>query len=267
MINKCWDGPGEILQPSAIVEDPLGALVVVQRGSPRVTVYTPDGEPTSWQLPGNYGFWASALSSRLALGSATRTTRLALLEFDGTPVRSFGSRSPAISETPFWIFFAQEHITAYRDEIYLNTSFEPRIRVFDPEGDSVRSLDVTPTAWEPPSHPGIERLQSDADRARIGEWSRSFSIVTAIEAVDPGVVLVQYGRHDPTERDPTRATADRTNLYTTEGRWLARDLGMDRPILAGGVRLYLLASSPPGEWIITVHEASDLLRQVSSPPG
>ncbi|HEY8376606.1 MAG TPA: hypothetical protein VIK91_08965, partial [Nannocystis sp.] len=59
IVGKPGQGPGELEEPSGAVEFPDGRLIVVQRASPRLTIFSPDTAPVIGRVPGQYGFWAA----------------------------------------------------------------------------------------------------------------------------------------------------------------------------------------------------------------
>jgi len=99
IVGKPGQGPGELEEPSGAVEFPDGRLIVVQRASPRLTIFSPDTAPVIGRVPGQYGFWAARAGDGFVAGVATRDTRFAVFDPDGTPPRDWVPVSaPPISD-------------------------------------------------------------------------------------------------------------------------------------------------------------------------
>ena len=244
------DGPGELEEPAGAVELPDGRILVVQRGSPRLTIFFPDSAPTITDVPGQYGFWADRAGRGFVAGVATRDTRFALFDEDGTALSTFASRDPAISETPFWIYFADEHAATIGDRIAVNTSLFPIVRLFDLTGDSVGVLGEAPPDWAPASAPPVSDLSGPGNRERIADWSRSFTVVRQIAAVGDSLLVVEYGRHDPRDSNPDFVTSTTADVYSVSGERLASGLKLPGPVVGGGRRVLVLVAEPPAPWTI-----------------
>lgn len=160
VVGKPGQGPGELEEPTGAVEFPDGRLIVVQRASPRLTIFSPDTAPVIGRVPGPYGFWAARAGDGFVAGVATQDTRFAVFERDGTPVATFGSRDPNIARTPFWIDFAADHAAVLGNAIAVNTALFPTIRLFDFGGDSIGAFGAPPLDWV--------RLGARLRAARIG---------------------------------------------------------------------------------------------------
>jgi len=254
-LERVWgrpgEGPGELRAPSAAAYGPSGELHVVERGSPRRTVFWPEDSVSVHRLPANYGYWLHAAAEGLLVGLGTQDERFGLLSYDGNVIARFGRRDPRIAEAPFWVFFVRERAAVAGDRVFVNSSFDPTIRVYSTSGDSLYAFGTAPRTWVEPTRPEIATISSPADRARIEAWVRTFTVVTGLAAVD-GVLVVQYGRHDPGPNASDRVVRHTADVYAADGEKLVEGVPLDRRILAGGSRLYLLESEPPGPWTVSV---------------
>lgn len=250
--GRSGDGPGELDAPTSAVERPDGTVYVTQRSSPRLTIFGSRDDPILRELPGHYGYWISALGEHVVVGMGSRTERFAVLSPTGERIATFGTLPVEVDETPFWIFFARQHATVSAGRVITNTSFFPTFHAFDADGDSLYSFGEPPPSWRPPTAPPVDRIREDADRARIEEWSRSFTVVRGIATAADSLVVVQYGRHDPSESDPYRVVATTVDVYSPSGEKLVEDLPFADPIVGGGRNLLVLSAEPPAEWTLSV---------------
>lgn len=249
------EGPGELQSPAAAAEGPSGELHVVQRADSRHTIFWPGDSVSMTRVPGLYGFWLHWLADGYVVGLGRQDERYAVLSAEGDVRARFGRRDPRVQEMPFWVFFVQERAAVDGDRVFVSSSFSPDVRVFSTSGDSLYTFGTPPRGWIEPTSPEIGTIASDADRARLEEWARSFTVVTGLAAAD-GVVLVQYGNHDPRPGEPYRVVREHADVYSADGIKLAEELELTWRILAGGARIYLLESSPPEGWTISVRELS-----------
>lgn len=249
------EGPGELQSPTAAAEGASGELHVVQRVGSRHTVFWPADSVSVRRVPGLYGFWLHRLSDGFVMGVGRQDERFAVLSSEGAVRARFGRRDPRVQETPFWVFFVQARATVLGDRIFVSSSFSPKVRVFSTEGDSLYTFGTPPRGWIEPTNPEIGTIASDADRARLEAWARGFTVVTGLAGAD-GVVLVQYGRHDPRPGEPYHVVRESVDVYSRDGVKLAEGLELPQRILAGGLRIRLLESSPPEGWTISVREWS-----------
>lgn len=95
--------------------------------------------------------------------------------------------------------------------------------------------------------PGVET------GAEIRSWLRGRTVVAGLAAVADSLVVVQYGRYDPSPAEDERLIPTTVDVYRLDGEKLIEGMPLDEPILAGGDRLYTLAGTPPGPWTIGVH--------------
>lgn len=249
VLGQPGEGPGELDEPSAATLLPDGSVVVVQRGDPRLTVFEGDSASVI-RVPGAYGYWVASVGDRLIAGVATPQERFAVLDLDGEAHRPFGSRDPAVAATPFWVFFARENAAVLGDEIAINTSFFPTIRIHGVDGDSLRTFGSAPPGWIDPMTPPVEGIQAPGDRQRIEEWARSFTVVKALAAVGADHLVVQYGRHEPNEVDSYEVAPRSIDVYEASGRKVAEDLELSHPVVGGGEELLVLTGEPPRPWTI-----------------
>lgn len=249
VFGRPGEGPGELERPSGAAVGPDGSLYVVQRGGPRVTVYGPDGETRSFPLPGHYGYWAAAVGSRLAVGTATRGDRFALLEPAGDTVATFGPRRPDPARYPVGQFVFDDHAAVTEDRILVNTSFSPAIRVHSAGGDSLRSFGAAPPSWSPPEPLSGEggAVETTAD---VRKWLRGRTAVAGLAVLGDSLVVVQYGRFAPTPEQDQRLVPTAVDVYRTDGTKVYEELALDAPVLAGGDRLWTLIGEPPGPWTL-----------------
>lgn len=254
-LGRPGEGPGELRSPTAAVEGPSGGVHVVQRAGSRHTVFWSADSVSMTRLPGLYGFWLQRLSDGFVVGVGTEEERFTALSAEGDVRARFGRRDPRVRETPFWVFFVQERAAVLGDRVFVSSSFSPQVRVFSTSGDSLYTFGTPPREWIEPTSPEIGTIASDADRARLEVWARSFTVVTGLAATD-GVVLMQYGRHDPRPGAPYHVARERADVYSADGEKLVEGLELSARILAGGARIYLLESSPPDGWTIAVREWS-----------
>lgn len=135
-------------------------ILFAHRGGPRLTAYGPDGAPArAFEVPGSYGHWVAPVGDELVVGIGTRSERYATLTRTGETVATFGVRRPAPSRFPAGNFIVDDHQAVAGDRILVNTSFSPRIRVYDTEGDPIRTFGEPPPSWtgaEPPSPGQVE---------------------------------------------------------------------------------------------------------------
>lgn len=249
------EGPGELEDPRSVAAGPDGRIHVVQRGGPRVTVFEgtgPERISTAFELPGNYGHWAARLGDRIAVGIGTRDHRFAVLTLDGQEVSTFGLRRPDPQDFPAGNFIMEDHAAVMGDEILVNTSFSPVIRVHGAAGDSLRSFGEPPPSWEPPTPPSPGG--GAAPEKAIRDWMSSLTVVTGLLVVRDSLVVVQYGRFDPGPEQPYRKRLRAADVYGADGRKLYEALTLEEPVLAGGERLYTLGGQPPGPWTLNVWE-------------
>jgi len=252
VLGSPGEGPGELEEPAGAAELLDGRVVVVQSGSSRLTIFNPDSAPTIRTVPGQYGFWVEEAGHVLVAGVATRDTRFALFDKGGAALTTFASRDPAISETPFWIYFAEEHATMVGNRIAVNTSLFPTVRLFNLNGDSVGVLGEAPPDWTPVSAPPVSDLSSPGSRERIAEWSRSFTVVRQIATVADSFLVVEYGRHDPQDANPDFIAATTADVYSASGQKVASGLKLPGPVVGGGSYLLVLVAEPPEPWTIAV---------------
>lgn len=245
-------GPGELRQPVGVAVGPEGALYVVQRGGPRVTVFGPEDTVRTFQLPGHYGHWIAPAGSLLAVGTATRGDRFALVTPAGETVSRFGPRRPDPARFPAGHFVFDDHGAVADGRVLVNTSFSARVRVHDASGDSVRSVGRAPPSWDPPGPVSGDGAGVETG-AEIRSWLRGRTVVAGLAAVADSLVVVQYGRYDPTPAEDERLIPTTVDVYRLDGEKLIEGMPLDEPILAGGDRLYTLAGTPPGPWTIGVH--------------
>lgn len=254
-LERVWgrpgEGPGELRAPSAAAYGPSGELHVVERGSPRRTVFWAEDSVSVHRLPAGYGYWLHAAAEGLLVGLGTQDERFGLLSYDGHLIARFERRDPRIAEAPFWVFFVRERAAVAGDRVFVNSSFDPTIRVYSTSGDSLFSFGTAPPTWVEPTRPDIAAISSPADRARVEAWARTFTVVTGLAAVD-GVLVVQYGRHDPGPNASDRVVRRTADVYALDGEKLVEGMPFDRRILGGGSRLYVLESEPPDPWTVSV---------------
>lgn len=250
VLGQPGEGPGELNEPLAATLLSDGTVAVVQRGDPRLTVFGEDGVSVT-RVPGAYGYWISAAAGHVVAGVATPEERFALLDLDGETQLRFGRRDPAVAQTPFWIFFAREHAALLGDEIAINTSFFPSIRIHGLDGDSLRSFGSPPPGWIEPTTPPVDGIQGVGDRRLIEEWARSFTVVSALAAAGADHIVVQYGRHEPNEVDPYEVSPRSIDVYEVSGRKIAEDLESRHRVVGGGEELLVLTGEPPRPWTIT----------------
>jgi len=251
VVGRPGKGPGELEEPSGAVEFPDGRVIVVQRSSPRLTIFPRDSEPVIKTIPGQYGFWAQRADSGFVAGVATRESRFAQFDADGTALASFAVRDPAIAATPFWIYFASEHAAVLRDMVAVNTSLFPRVRLYSLSGDSVGSIGEAPPDWIPAAAPPVSELSAPGSREKIAEWSRSFSVVRQIAAVADTLLVVEYGRHDPQEAEAYYIRPTTADVYSAAGEKLASGVRLPGPVVGGGTHLLVLVGEPPAPWAIS----------------
>lgn len=249
-VGQPGKGPGELEEPAGAVEFPDGRLVVVQRGDPRLTIFPPDTAPVIGKIPGHYGFWAARAGDGFVAGVATVTTRFGLFDRAGTPLATFGLRDPAITRTPFWMFFASDHAAVLGDAIAVNMSFFPTIRLYDFEGDSIGAFGEPPPDWVPISEPPVSDVSAPGNRERLEEWSTTFTVVRQIAAVADSLLVVQYGHH--AEDDVVVPTT--ADVYSAEGQKLAEGLSLPGRVVGGGSQLLVLVAEPPSPWTVSVLE-------------
>ncbi len=244
-------GPGGLRDPSAAMLGPNGELHVVERGSSRRTVFWPGDSVSISTLPGLYGFAIQRIPDGYLVGLGTEDERLAILSSGDELVARFARRDPRIALTPYWIYYAQERVAVFGDLVFVNSSFSPVVRVFSTLGDSLYSIRGRPTGWMEATHPGVSSVATAGDRVRMDSWARSFTVVAGLVATS-GVVVVQYGRHDPKPDDPYGVKPITASVFSIEGQNLASGIELGRRILAGGERVYVLESEPPDAWTISV---------------
>lgn len=255
------EGPGELRQPSSATEGPNDSLYVVQRGGPRLTVYDPDGSPArAFELPGNYGHWVTPLDDGLVVGIGTRGERYAALTGEGEVQSTFGVRRPAPTRFPAGNFILEDHAAVAGGAVLVNTSFSPRIRVYDRDGDSLRTFGDPPPSWVQPTPPSPGQMEGGSTEEQLRRWLTSFTIVTGLATVEDSLVVVQYGRHDPAPEQPYRVRHETIDVYRVDGTKLYEAVPLEEPILAGGDSLYTLKSEPPGPWTIGVYSTLDRSR-------
>lgn len=252
------DGPGELRQPASAAVGPADTVFVVQRGGPRLTVSAPDGSPArAFEVPGNYGHQVALLGDGLLVGIGTRRERYAAVTRDGETVGTFGVRRPDPTRFPAGNFVFDDHAAVAVDRILVNTSFSPRIRVYDAAGDSLRTFGDPPPSWVDPEPPSPGQVEGGSTEKQMRLWLTSFTVVTNLATLGDSLVVVQYGRHDPTPEQSYRVRHETIDVYRLDGTKLYQDLPLDEPILAGGDRLYTLESEPPGPWTIGVYSPVD----------
>lgn len=247
-LGRSGEGPGELQEPSGAAELQDGRVVVVERGSPRLTVFRPDSAPEVARLSGQYGFWVEEAAGGLVAGVATRDTRFATLTSDGSTVTAFGHRDPSVATTPFWIYFATEHAAVLGDIVAVSTSLFPTIRLFSVAGDSIGAFDVGGSDWIQASAPPVADLSAPGNRGRIADWSRTFTVVRGLAALDDSLLLVEYGRYDPSEADPYFIEPTGADLYALSGERLLSRLELPGPVVGGGQTVLVLVGSPPAAW-------------------
>jgi hypothetical protein len=250
VVGAPGEGPGELEEPAGAVEMPDGRIVVVQRSSPRLTIFLPDSTPTIRTIPGQYGFWAEQAGEGFVAGVATRDTRFALFDDEGMALSTFASRDPGIAETPFWIYFADEHATAIGDRVAVSTSLFPTIRLFDLAGDSVGVFGEAPPDWTPVSVPPVSDLSAPGSRDRIAQWSRTFTVVRQLAVIGDSLLVVEYGRHDPRDSNPNFVMSTTADIYSLAGEKVALGLKLPGPVVGGGRNLLVLVAEPPDPWTI-----------------
>lgn len=253
VLGRPGDGPGEFDAPTAAVELPSGRVLVTEGDHPVLTLFEPGGEPRQVSIPGNYGTWLERIGDDVVLGMGSRGERFAILSADGVVRSTFGAVAPEVNEIPFWIFFARDHGTVLRDEVAVNTSFYPDVRLFDAAGDSVAVIGQAPSHWEPATPPPIHRLAGPDDRERVAAWAGSFTVVRGLAAVADTLLLVQYGRHEPVPGDPYLVRPTRVDVYTHAGVRLAEGLELPYPVVGGGTELLVLSGQPPDPWSVTLY--------------
>lgn len=248
------DGPGELDEPTGAVELPDGRVAVVQRANPRLTIFRPDRAPLIESVPGQYGFWAAPVGEGFVAGVATRDARFARFDGEGNALATFGSHDPAVSDTPFWIFFATDHAAVLGDTVAVNTSLFPTIRLHGPEGESIGVIEDPPPRWEPATEPPVSDLSEPGNRERLEEWARSFTIVRNLAAVGDSLLVVEYGRHDPRDADAYFSVPTTVDVYRADGEKLAAGLTLPGRVVGGGDQLLVLTAEPPDPWTITALE-------------
>lgn len=249
-MGRAGDGPGELDAPTAGVELPDGRVMVTQRGSPRMTVFWPDGDPESFTVPGVYGWWVDDLGGRLALGIGSRGDRFVLTSYEGDSLASFGAVQEEVNQVPFWIYYARENATAWAGQVAINTSFYPTVRIFSREGALVDSIGEAPESWVQASEPPVDRARGPDAQEAVKEWSRGFSMVAAVAGLESGHLVVQYGRFSPTEQDTYHVEPTSIDIYDPMGAKVASGLDVRGRVLAGGDELLVLVGEPPEPWTV-----------------
>ena len=151
---------------------------------------------------------------------------------------------------PFWIYFADEHATVIRDIVAVNTSLFAQVRLFNFGGDSVGVLGDAPADWIPATAPPVSDLSAPGSRERIADWSRSFTVIRQIAAVDDTLLVVEYGRHDPQEASPYYVQPTTVDVYSLSGERLSSGVRLPGPVVGGGRHLLVLVREPPSPWAI-----------------
>ena len=247
------EGPGELQTPTWASVGDRGEIRVVEQGSPRLTTYGPDDSARVFTVPGHYGFWIEPAGDVWAVGVATRETRFAIGSLGSDAWTPFGSPAESVNTTPFWIFFSRDRAVVLGDGVWTNSSFIPEIRSYDLSGELIATHGLAPEGWLDPTPPPIDRVEAPGDREVIESWARSFTVVTGMAAHGDSLVVLQFGRHDPNPQDRYATVPSWIELYGADGVRVTGSVPLDRPILAGGAHLYLLAAEPPAPWTITVH--------------
>ncbi len=250
LLGRSGDGPGELDAPTAAVELADGRVLVAQRANPRMTVFPPDGPPSSRTLPGLYGQWLADLDGRLAVRIGSRGDRFVVTTYEGDSLASFGVIADAVNETPFWIYYARENAARFGQRIAINTSFFPTIRVFSMEGELVDSLGSAPDSWVQAGAPPVDQARTPATQEAVKEWSRQFTVVSALAGLESGQLVVQYGRHSPTDQDTYAIEPTTIDVYSADGTKVASEVEVSGPVLAGGPDLVVLVAEPPEPWTL-----------------
>lgn len=248
------DGPGELRQPTGVGVDEAGNLFVVERDSPRLSVFDANGFVDSWSVPGAYGSQVEVVDDALLLGVGTRAERFALVSRSGELHTLFAARSAVVASTPYWVFLVQDRAVRLGDQILVNTSFFPTIRAFTSDGEETGSFDVTSSGWSPPTAPEESWFEDPRNDASIAAWMTSFSMITGLATVGDSILVVQGGGYDPQPNDIAREHNEEVAVFSALGTKLAENLVLTQPILAGGDRLYVLVDQPPAPWTVGVFE-------------
>lgn len=248
------DGPGELKQPTGVSVDGTGSLFVVERDSPRLSVFGTDGFITSWSLPGAYGSQVDEADDGLLVGVGTRAERFALVSRSGELRTLFAPRPAAVESTPYWVFLVQDRAVRLGDQILINTSFFPTIRTYTSAGGESGSFDVTPSGWLPPTAPEESWFEGPSNDASIAAWMSSFTMITGLATIGDSILVVQHGGYDPQPDDMRREYNAGVDVFSVRGAKLAENLVLTQPILTGGNRLYVLVDQPPAAWTLGVFE-------------
>ena len=84
----------------------------------------------------------------------------------------------------------------------------------------------------------------------VRAWLRGRTAGAGLAVVGDSLVVVQYGRFDPTPEQDQRLVPATLDVYRVDGTKLHEGLPMAAPLLAGGYRLWTVAGEPPGPWIL-----------------
>lgn len=244
------EGPGELSAPTGALELEDGRLLVVQRGSPRLTIFSPDADPVIDNLPGAYGFWLERAGDAIVAGVATRNTRFAFLDRDGQASASFAARDAAISRAPFWIHLAFETAAVFDSVVAVNTSLFPSVRFFNLQGDSIGVIGQAPEGWVDITPPPVDNASGPGNRQRLEDWMRSFSIVRRVAAVNDSLLVLEHGRFDPLESDTYHVEPTTADVYRLDGTRIASGIELPGPVVGGGRYVLVLVGMPPGPWTI-----------------
>lgn len=250
VLGGSGDGPGELDAPTAAVELADGRVLVTQRANPRMTVFPSAGPPSLRTLPGVYGQWLADLDGRLAVRIGSRGDRFVVTTYEGDSLASFGALADAVNETPFWIYYARENAARFGQRIAINTSFYPTVRVFSTDGVLVDSLGSAPDSWVQAGAPPVDQARTPATQEAVKEWSRQFTVVSALAGLESGQLVVQYGRHSPTDQDTYAIEPTTIDVYNADGTKVASGVEVSGLVLVGGPDLVVLVAEPPEPWTV-----------------
>lgn len=117
---------------------------MVERGSPRRTVFWAEGSASVHRLPASYGYGLHAAGEGLVVGIGTQDERFGIRSYDGTLIARFERRDPRIAETPSWVIFVRERAAVAGDRVFVNSPFDPTIRVYTTAGDLLHAFGTAP---------------------------------------------------------------------------------------------------------------------------
>ena len=256
------DGPYEFRRVGGLLEDGTGRVLVVDPRRGRLTALDAGLHPdTSFRVipvPAGPilrltegGYLMKTVAGRRTSGFALVSEEWVLLWQIPAPV------PPSAQGNPYWSSYATTEFAVSAESIVAAYSFQYPIQLYDRLGVETAALGEQPPSFRPAPvlEPGA-LVGPDAERRR-DEWLSSFTVIANLAVIEDSLLAVTHGsmRREGGGGRVVRAHHSVDIYHLPTGVKIAEDIRLplgSRVMLGQREGLYVVSSSPPDPWTISV---------------